>query len=118
MNNGHLILCKVHLTQWILGQRLLVFLLLETPLQQQNLFLPIVSLGQCERVYGKTLPISEEQVCAGGEREQDACSGFGGAPLLVRHSETYYQVLLGHFLLNSKLEKVFKVFFGHFASKS
>ncbi|ERL92495.1 CLIP domain-containing serine protease 14D [Dendroctonus ponderosae] len=64
----------------------------ETPLQQQNLFLPIVSLGQCERVYGKTLPISEEQVCAGGEREQDACSGFGGAPLLVRHSETYYQV--------------------------
>ncbi|XP_066262787.1 CLIP domain-containing serine protease B4-like isoform X2 [Euwallacea similis] len=62
------------------------------PFQQQHLFLPIVSLGQCEKVYGKTLPVTDEQVCAGGERDQDACSGFGGAPLLVKHSETYYQV--------------------------
>ncbi|KAL1513945.1 hypothetical protein ABEB36_003283 [Hypothenemus hampei] len=64
----------------------------EPSTKQQHLFLPIVTLRQCEKIYGKTLPISEEQVCAGGERNQDACSGFGGAPLLVRHSETYYQV--------------------------
>lgn len=64
----------------------------ESPYQQQHLFLPIVSLRQCDKIYGKTLPVSEDQVCAGGDRGQDACSGFGGAPLLVKHSETYYQV--------------------------
>lgn len=64
----------------------------ETPFRQQTLFLPIVTLRQCEKIYGKTLPISDEQICAGGERGQDACSGFGGAPLLVRHSNTFYQV--------------------------
>ncbi|KAF7286799.1 hypothetical protein GWI33_004204 [Rhynchophorus ferrugineus] len=64
----------------------------ESPYRQQTLFLPIISLRQCEKVYGRTLPISDEQVCAGGQRGQDACSGFGGAPLLVKHSSTYYQV--------------------------
>ncbi|XP_060517431.1 CLIP domain-containing serine protease B4-like isoform X2 [Cylas formicarius] len=64
----------------------------ETPFRQQTLFLPIISLRECERVYGKTLPVSEDQVCAGGEPGQDACSGFGGAPLLVKHGDTYYQV--------------------------
>ncbi|CAH1164733.1 unnamed protein product [Phaedon cochleariae] len=62
------------------------------PPLQQILKLPIISIQECVRVYGRTLPISEEQVCAGGEPGNDACSGFGGAPLLVRHGDMHYQV--------------------------
>ncbi|KAJ8967106.1 hypothetical protein NQ317_002306 [Molorchus minor] len=62
------------------------------PPQQQVLHLPIISIQECARVYGRTLPISDEQVCAGGEQGNDACSGFGGAPLIVRHGDTHYQV--------------------------
>lgn len=65
---------------------------LETPPKQQALFLPIINNQQCAKVYGRTLPITEEQLCAGGELGNDACSGFGGAPLLVKHGDTYYQV--------------------------
>lgn len=64
------------------------------PPQQQVLRLPITSISECDKVYGTTLPISDEQVCAGGEQGNDACSGFGGAPLLVRHGDTHYQVRL------------------------
>lgn len=64
------------------------------PPQQQVLRLPITSISECDKVYGQTLPISDEQVCAGGEQGNDACSGFGGAPLLVRHGDTHYQVRL------------------------
>ncbi|XP_057664030.1 phenoloxidase-activating factor 3-like [Diorhabda carinulata] len=60
--------------------------------KQQVLHLPIVSIQQCVRVYGGSLPVTEDQICAGGEAGNDACSGFGGAPLLVRHGNTYYQV--------------------------
>ncbi|KAJ8944844.1 hypothetical protein NQ318_012991 [Aromia moschata] len=67
-----------------------------TPPQQQVLNLPIISIQECIRVYGKTLPISEEQVCAGGQPGNDACSGFGGAPLLVRHGDTHYQICKKH----------------------
>lgn len=40
------------------------------------------------------MPISDEQICAGGESGNDACSGFGGAPLIVKHGTTNYQVLI------------------------
>lgn len=43
-------------------------------------------------MYGATLPVNENHVCAGGQRGNDACTGFGGAPLLVRHGEFFYQV--------------------------
>ncbi|XP_019866990.1 CLIP domain-containing serine protease 14D [Aethina tumida] len=65
---------------------------LEAPSLQQALSLPIISLQQCIKVYGRTLPVSEEQVCAGGQQGNDACSGFGGAPLMVKHGDTFYQV--------------------------
>lgn len=45
-------------------------------------------------MYGSTLPVNENHVCAGGQRGNDACTGFGGAPLLVRHGEFFYQVKL------------------------
>lgn len=65
---------------------------IDTPVKQQAIQLPIINIQQCVNVYGRTLPISEDQLCAGGELGRDACTGFGGAPLLVRHGETYYQV--------------------------
>nr|XP_023030360.1 serine protease easter-like [Leptinotarsa decemlineata] len=65
---------------------------LYAPPRQQALHLPIISIQECIRVYGRTLPVTDEQVCAAGEQGNDACSGFGGAPLLVRHGDTHYQV--------------------------
>ncbi|CAH0551632.1 unnamed protein product [Brassicogethes aeneus] len=65
---------------------------IDTPPNQQALALPIINIQQCANVYGKTLPVTEEQVCAGGQLGNDACSGFGGAPLLVKHGDTFYQV--------------------------
>ncbi|XP_017772529.1 PREDICTED: venom protease-like [Nicrophorus vespilloides] len=64
----------------------------EASVHQQILHLPIVNLKKCSNVYGNTLPITEQNVCAGGEKGNDACSGFGGAPLLVQHGAYYYQV--------------------------
>lgn len=63
-----------------------------TPPFQQVLKLPIIDISKCYTIYGKTLPVSDEQLCAGGEYGNDACSGFGGSPLLVKHGETYFQV--------------------------
>ncbi|KRT82166.1 Trypsin, partial [Oryctes borbonicus] len=65
---------------------------IESSPQQQAIRVPIVNLQQCAKVYGNTLPINEEQLCAGGEAGRDACSGFGGAPLLIKQATTYYQV--------------------------
>ncbi|XP_044745406.1 CLIP domain-containing serine protease 14D-like [Coccinella septempunctata] len=64
----------------------------ETPDYQQVLRLPIISINKCYTVYGKTLPVTDDQLCAGGEYGKDACSGFGGSPLLVQQGDTYYQV--------------------------
>lgn len=65
---------------------------IEVPKYQQALNIPIVNIQQCYKVYGNTLPISDNQLCAGGQPGKDACSGFGGAPLIVSDGELYYQV--------------------------
>nr|XP_022916219.1 venom protease-like [Onthophagus taurus] len=64
----------------------------DTPPRQQSIRVPIVNLQQCKNVYGNTLPISDDQLCAGGDAGKDACSGFGGAPLLTRSGDSHYQV--------------------------
>lgn len=43
-------------------------------------------------VYGRTIPITDDHLCAGGQYGKDACEGFGGAPLLVKHNDVHYQV--------------------------
>ncbi|XP_075210647.1 serine protease ea-like [Lycorma delicatula] len=45
----------------------------ETRKRQQQLELPVISFDHCVRIYGSV----------GGEEGKDACSGFGGAPLLL-----------------------------------
>ncbi|XP_047997988.1 CLIP domain-containing serine protease 14D-like [Leguminivora glycinivorella] len=60
--------------------------------RQQQLEVPLVSLEMCERVFGDSVPIQEGELCAGGEEGRDACSGFGGAPLLLNRDGQYYQV--------------------------
>ncbi|KAH9644456.1 hypothetical protein HF086_009840 [Spodoptera exigua] len=51
--------------------------------RQQQLEVPLVPLENCERIFGESVPVNEGQLCAGGEEGKDACSGFGGAPLLL-----------------------------------
>ncbi|CAH2090287.1 unnamed protein product [Euphydryas editha] len=59
---------------------------------QQQLDVPLVSLETCERIFGESVPIHEGQLCAGGEEGKDACSGFGGAPLILNRDGQYVQV--------------------------
>ncbi|XP_069679529.1 CLIP domain-containing serine protease B4-like [Periplaneta americana] len=71
-----------------------------TPSREQRLELPILPLEQCTKVYSRVIPITKNQMCAGGEPGKDACSGFGGAPLiLLDHytKSTYYQVGIASF---------------------
>lgn len=63
----------------------------QSPLQQ-IIKLPVVRLQQCVNVYSRLIPITENHLCAGGQYGNDACEGFGGAPLLVKHNDIYYQV--------------------------
>ncbi|KAL4711112.1 hypothetical protein ACJJTC_009483 [Scirpophaga incertulas] len=60
--------------------------------RQQLLDVPLVPLENCERIFGESVPVNEGQLCAGGEEGRDACSGFGGAPLLVWRDGHQYQV--------------------------
>ncbi|KAL0828894.1 hypothetical protein ABMA28_003798 [Loxostege sticticalis] len=60
--------------------------------RQQLLDVPLVSLEMCERIFGDSVPVHEGQLCAGGEAGRDACSGFGGAPLLLVRNGNYVQV--------------------------
>lgn len=45
--------------------------------------LPIVSSNDCLKVYKKKIPITESQICAGGEDGKDSCSGDSGGPLQI-----------------------------------
>lgn len=65
------------------------------PSREQLLELPIVPLDQCTKVYGQVASVTQNQICVGGEAGKDACSGFGGAPLILLDHYTrsrYYQV--------------------------
>ncbi|XP_052132554.1 CLIP domain-containing serine protease B9-like, partial [Frankliniella occidentalis] len=64
------------------------------PGPQQQLDLPIVQLETCAQVYERVVPVTSDQLCVGGEQGRDACSGFGGAPLvsLDATGTRYYQI--------------------------
>ncbi|EEB18115.1 tripsin, putative [Pediculus humanus corporis] len=58
----------------------------ETGIKSQVLLkatLPIVSSNDCLKVYKKKIPITESQICAGGEDGKDSCSGDSGGPLQI-----------------------------------
>ncbi|XP_014246934.1 serine protease easter-like [Cimex lectularius] len=72
----------------------------ETRTKQQQLSLPVVKLESCSLVYGTAVPITENELCAGGELGRDACSGFGGAPLVTvdpNSRDRYFQIGLMSF---------------------
>lgn len=56
-------------------------------------------LESCAQVYERVVPVTSDQLCVGGERGRDACSGFGGAPLVALDAtgSRYYQVALVSF---------------------
>lgn len=91
--------------------KLHLFILLVAPFHQQALRLPIVNLQNCRNVYGSTLPITEQQLCAGGQLRNDACSGFGGAPLLVRNADIYYQVTWSIWECGNRLLRIYVHYF-------
>ncbi|KAJ9580472.1 hypothetical protein L9F63_024345 [Diploptera punctata] len=71
-----------------------------TPSREQLLELPIVPLEKCTKVYSRVIPVTQNQMCVGGEEGRDACSGFGGAPLILLDHYTksrYYQVGIASF---------------------
>ncbi|XP_068085721.1 CLIP domain-containing serine protease B4 [Anabrus simplex] len=71
-----------------------------TPSREQQLELPIIALEKCSAVYGSIIPVNTNQMCVGGEEGKDACSGFGGAPLVLLDHVTrtkYYQVGMASF---------------------
>lgn len=69
----------------------------ETPAQQQTLEMPVLARKKCTDVYEGVIPVTQDHLCVGGERNKDACSGFGGAPLFYLDSSDqprYFQVLV------------------------
>ncbi|KAG5896175.1 hypothetical protein JTB14_016950 [Gonioctena quinquepunctata] len=43
--------------------------------------IPVVKLSSCQRTYRKFAPVSEKQICAGGQGGRDSCAGDSGGPL-------------------------------------
>lgn len=68
--------------------------------RQQQLEVPLVPLENCERIFGESVPVNEGQMCAGGEEGKDACSGFGGAPLIFYRDGHYVQVRMIEIMQN------------------
>ncbi|KAL1138604.1 hypothetical protein AAG570_008667 [Ranatra chinensis] len=67
---------------------------------QQQLVMPVLPLERCSLVYGASVPITSNELCVGGQSGRDACSGFGGAPLVLLDQNTknrYYQIGLVSF---------------------
>lgn len=62
-----------------------------TPTKQQQLELPIIPIDKCKRLYSDSLPVTDDQLCVGGEANVDACAGFGGAPLILLDHTTHSQ---------------------------
>ncbi|XP_054264176.1 venom protease-like [Macrosteles quadrilineatus] len=68
---------------------------LETPDEQQTVEMPILQRKKCTDVYDDVIPVTQDHLCVGGEKNKDACSGFGGAPLVYldrTDQPKYYQV--------------------------
>ncbi|XP_031328977.1 CLIP domain-containing serine protease 14D isoform X2 [Photinus pyralis] len=64
----------------------------EAPPFQQVIQLPILGLQQCSHVYGRTIPITENNLCVGGLAGRDVCEGFGGSPLVEEQGGSYFQI--------------------------
>ncbi|XP_017785725.1 PREDICTED: serine protease easter-like [Nicrophorus vespilloides] len=49
---------------------------------------PIVNYRDCARKFGRSLKVTDNQICAGGQKNKDSCTGDSGGPLMLRNSET------------------------------
>lgn len=48
----------------------------------QMLKIPLVPLDECAVFYKQLITLTEEQLCAGGKIDHDACGGDSGGPLM------------------------------------
>lgn len=66
-------------------------LVLASSLQEASL--PLVSLGACREALGEA--VTDNMLCAGGVRGQDACQGDSGGPLMGEDPDTNRVYLAG-----------------------
>ena len=59
----------------------------------QEASLPLVSLGACREALGEA--VTDNMLCAGGVRGQDACQGDSGGPLMGEDPDTNRIYLAG-----------------------
>ena len=50
--------------------------------------LPIVDKSTCEKGLGSTYSLDLSNMCAGGKKDEDTCSGDGGGPLFCKLKDT------------------------------
>ena len=50
--------------------------------------LPIVDKSTCEKGLGSTYSLDPSNICAGGKKDEDTCSGDGGGPLFCKRKDT------------------------------
>ncbi|RVE43677.1 hypothetical protein evm_011676 [Chilo suppressalis] len=60
---------------------------------KRDLLLPFVNLKDCQKVYSKAkITLTDEQICAGGEKDKNTCLGDTGGTLMYRGLNSYVAV--------------------------
>ncbi|KAK4881498.1 hypothetical protein RN001_004817 [Aquatica leii] len=57
-----------------------------------KLQLPVLPYAMCQQKFGRIANITDNQICAGGEKGKDACQGDSGGPLMMyKETSTYFK---------------------------